>query len=70
MSTRQLEKRIKAIEDELARLKAELRRNGKNPPKLGWRATYGSFAGDPLYLEAMKLGRKYRESTRPKSKRR
>ena len=59
-----------AIEDELARLKAQIRRNGSKPQKLGWRATFGSFADDPLYIEAMRLGRKYRESTRPKSKRR
>ena len=68
MSTQQLEKRIKAIEDELARLKAELGRNGSKSAKAGWRATFGSFAGDPIYVEAMKLGRKYRESTRPKSR--
>jgi hypothetical protein len=70
MSTQQLEKRIKAIEEELARLKVQIRRNGDRPKKRGWRATYGTFAGDPLYIEAMKLGRKYRESTRPKAKRR
>lgn len=29
---------------------------------------WGTFAGDPIYLEAMKLGREYRESLRPKAK--
>ena len=28
---------------------------------------WGAFAGDPIFLEAMKLGRKYRESLRPKA---
>ena len=28
---------------------------------------WGAFAGDPIYLEAMKLGREYRESLRPKA---
>ena len=29
---------------------------------------WGAFAGDPMFLEAMKLGREYRESLRPKAK--
>jgi hypothetical protein len=69
MSTVQIEKRLKAVEAELARLKAEIR-NGNNSAPTGWRHIVGSFAGDPLHAKAMKLGRQYRESQRPKSKRR
>ena len=37
------------------------------PPgeKRGWQAIVGTFADDPLYEEAMRLGREYRESLRP-----
>ena len=66
MSTVQIEKRLKAIEAELAQLKAELKSKNKSTSKKGWRAIVGSFAGDPLHAEAMRLGRKYRESQRPK----
>jgi hypothetical protein len=66
MSTVQIEKRIKAIESELAELKAELKYKNKPSSKKGWRAIVGSFAGDPLHAQATQLGRKYRESQRPK----
>jgi len=62
-----MEKRLKAVEAELERLKAEIRA-GRKPAANGWRHIVGSFKGDPLYAEAMRLGRKYRESQRPKSK--
>ena len=51
MSIQQLERRIKAIEDELARLKAELKRGNGHAPRRGWRGVLGSFAGDPLHKE-------------------
>jgi hypothetical protein len=31
-------------------------------------SVWGTFRGDPVFLEAMKLGREYRESLRPKAK--
>jgi hypothetical protein len=31
-------------------------------------SVWGVFRGDPVFLEAMKLGRQYRESLRPKRK--
>ena len=31
-------------------------------------SVWGVFRGDPAFLEAMKLGRQYRESLRPKAK--
>ena len=66
MSTVQIEQRLKAIETELAQLKAEVKSKNKSSSKKGWRAIVGSFAGDPKHAEAMRLGRKYRESQRPK----
>ena len=30
-------------------------------PKRGWKAIVGTFADDPLYDEAMRLGREWRE---------
>ncbi len=32
--------------------------------KRGWQAIVGTFASDPLYEEAMRLGREWRESQR------
>lgn len=60
-----LEKRLAAVEAELAELK---RQNGakKNEDKPWWEKIYGSFEGNPHFKEAMELGRKYRESFRPK----
>ena len=31
-------------------------------PKRGWKAIVGTFAHDPLYEEAMRLGREWREN--------
>ncbi len=31
-------------------------------PKRGWKAIVGTFADDPLYEEAMRLGREWREN--------
>jgi hypothetical protein len=65
MSTAQLERRLQAVEAELARLNARLA--ASNGPHVDdWRSTIGSFAGDPYHAEAMRLGRQYREAQRPK----
>jgi hypothetical protein len=60
-----LEIRIAALEAEIARIKQA---NGAKPSddRPWWEKIYGTFEGDPHYKEAMELGRKYRESTRPK----
>jgi hypothetical protein len=57
-----LEKRVAVLESELAELKKSIR-----PDKPWWRAIQGGFANDPAFKEAMRLGREYRESLRPKS---
>jgi len=62
-----LEQRIAALEAEVARLK-ERSGNGQ-PDNRPWpEKIFGTFANDPEYEEAMRLGREYRESTKPKAR--
>jgi len=60
MST-QLEERVAALEEEVARLKESLQ---TSPPLPWWEKIAGTFADDPLYEEAMRLGQEYRQSLR------
>jgi hypothetical protein len=65
MATPKLEDRVAALEAEVAKLKAMLQ--GEKPSSDPWlEHVWGSFANDPIYEEAMRLGREYRESLRPK----
>jgi len=66
MATSSVEQRLKALEDEVAALKQKV--NGGKDDRPWWQQIWGAFHGDPAFLEAMKLGREYRESLRPKSK--
>jgi hypothetical protein len=63
-----IEHRVAALESEVARLKEQL---AKAVPAHGdWLdEIYGAFENDPIYEEAMRLGREYRESLRPKAAR-
>ena len=63
--TSKLETRVSVLERELASLKEQL----ENQKLSWWKANLGQFADDPIYDEAMKLGRAYRESLRPTAKR-
>ena len=65
MTAKQLEARIAALEAEVASLKARLS-NSDRPKERWWQQIVGTFENDPYYEEAMRLGRKYRKSTRPK----
>lgn len=68
MAAEKLEARVAALEAEIARLKARL--EGTAPDKVPWwEKVAGTFEGDPYYAEAMRLGRKYRQSLRPKARR-
>ncbi|MBI2806908.1 MAG: hypothetical protein HYX68_18160 [Planctomycetes bacterium] len=60
-----LEQRLAALEAEVAKLKNGAKSSDDRP---WWEKIYGTFANDSCYDEAMRLGREYRESTRPKPK--
>jgi hypothetical protein len=61
-----IESRVAALEAEVSRLKEQLEK--AVPAQRDWLdEIYGAFEGDPIFEEAMRLGREYRESLRPKS---
>ncbi len=69
MSVAELEKRVRALEEEVARLRRRLQgRDHDDRP--WWEKVWGSFASDPAFEEAMRLGRQYRKSLKPKRHRR
>jgi hypothetical protein len=62
-TTAQLERRVAALEEEMARLKSQVGQTDASKP--WWERIAGSFKDDPVYEKAMKLGRQYRRSQRP-----
>ena len=58
-----MEERVKSLEQEVAGMKAILDRS--TSVKNDWESTVGVFESDPLFKEAMSLGREYRESQPP-----
>jgi hypothetical protein len=64
VAARSLEERVEALEAEVARLKQE-RASVTTPARPWWEEIRGTFKDDPIYAEAMRLGREYRESLRP-----
>lgn len=69
MSTTTLEKRVRALEAEVARLRGKIEVHSSST-RPWWEEIGGAFANDPAFKEAMRLGRKYRQSLRPKGSRR
>jgi hypothetical protein len=68
MTKAQLEHRVHALEGQIARLEAELE-EVRGPQLPWWEKISGSFADDPVaFDEAMRLGREWRESFRPKKR--
>jgi len=65
MSISELEKRLSHLEAEFENLKHTIESSGS--PSTGWKRILGTFAGDADHEAAMKLGREYRKSLRPKS---
>ena len=60
-----LEERLIMVEtrlDTLQRLIEERLPQNPTTAKRGWQAIVGTFADDPLYEEAMRLGREWREA--------
>jgi hypothetical protein len=66
MTLSQLEKRVQALERTVQELKTDPR------PGSGkwWIEQAGQFANDPVYNEIVRRGRAYRESLRPKARKR
>ena len=69
MPAKELDERVAALEEEVARVRKEIRSltNGTMP---WWEKINGVFGDDPAFKEAMRLGREYRESLRPKPRKR
>jgi len=59
-----LEQRVTDLEAEVSNLKRQFAALAPFQP--WWEQIVGTFEGDPIYDEAMKLGRHYRQSLRPK----
>jgi hypothetical protein len=66
MSIIEIEKRLIAVENELARLKAERSAVGQGHPIHALDRIHGTFENDDAFKEAMRLGRKWRTSQGPR----
>lgn len=66
MTATSIQQRLAALEADMAELKALVAKSQPKKELPWWEAIYGTFANDPYYAEAMRLGREYRESLRPK----
>lgn len=63
MTQAQVLKRLDDLERELRELRSQVAGEGKN----AWRSIAGSFADDPLFERAVKMGAEYRRSLRSES---
>ncbi|MGO9915764.1 MAG: hypothetical protein ACLQIB_13800 [Isosphaeraceae bacterium] len=70
MASVDLEQRVATLEAEVASLRARIETPTAAKHLPWWERIAGSFDHDPLYEEAMRLGREWRESFRPKATRR
>jgi hypothetical protein len=59
-----LEQRVTDLEAEVRHLQRKFDELDTSQP--WWKQIVGTFEDDPMYDEAMKLGRHYRQSLRPK----
>lgn len=60
MSSPEFEARLAKLESEMAQLKQKLLSSEPQTP--WWEQNLGTFANDPMYDEAMRLGQEYRQS--------
>jgi hypothetical protein len=58
---------LTAVEKELAELKHAVAANKSQGATAWWEKMFGSFADSEGFEEAVRLGREYRESLRPKA---
>ena len=61
-----LEERVAKIEAELVQVKEQLSTTQSSTGAPWWKKIVGVYKNDPEFVEAMRLGREYRESLRPK----
>ncbi len=69
MTTAELAKRLEALEKAVAELQAKAQPT-PDPTRPWWRLDAGRFKDDPVFEEIVRLGREYRESLRPKPRKR
>ncbi len=62
MTTPQLEARLATLEEEMAQIKRLLSMKEESPRNPWWEKIAGSFADDPDFDEAERLGREWRKS--------
>lgn len=62
MTQIEIEKRLETLEAEVALLKSKVGKKDDKTEISWWEQRIGVFADDPIYDEAMRLGREYRES--------
>jgi hypothetical protein len=62
MSDNKLERRVEHLESEIQTLRQKLDELSRAKP--WWHRIAGTFEKDPMYEQAMKLGRKYRRAQR------
>lgn len=62
MTNTEIEKRLEILEAEVASLKSKVEEKKDKGENQWWNEIAGTFADDPIYDEAMRLGREYRES--------
>jgi hypothetical protein len=63
MSDTKLERRMADLEKELATLRTKVEELSGSAP--WWERIAGTFHNDPLYRQAMKLGKQFRRAQKP-----
>ncbi len=63
MTNTEIETKFKDLETEISLLKQKIEKIEK-PKEAWWKERAGMFADDPIYDEAMRLGREYRLAQR------
>jgi hypothetical protein len=66
MANATLEERIAKVEADLVQVKQQLGKAQSPASVPWWKKIVGVYKDDPEFVEAMRLGREYRESLRPK----